>query len=63
MTSIAFSNISTGGYRYPKAAGSPIALKITMAFLEKDTTLTQVVFVCFDEENYAWYKKNMGSFK
>lgn len=63
LTSIAFPNISTGVYRYPKAAACDIALRTTQAFLEKNTTLTQVLFVCFDEENYTWYEKIMGSFK
>ena len=62
LTSIAFPNISTGVYRYPKAAACHIALKTTQLFLEKNTTLDQVLFVCFDEENYAWYEKNIGSF-
>jgi O-acetyl-ADP-ribose deacetylase (regulator of RNase III) len=54
---IAFPNISTGIYGYPKAAAAEIAVKETVAFLGKNPLPETVTFVCFDEENYRLYEK------
>ena len=61
LTTIAFPNISTGVYRYPKMAACHIALKTTQLFLETNTALEKVIFVCFDEENLGCYERIMGS--
>jgi O-acetyl-ADP-ribose deacetylase (regulator of RNase III) len=50
-TTIAFPNISTGVYRFPKDEAARIAVGTVAEFLENDTVLEKVVFVCFDEEN------------
>jgi O-acetyl-ADP-ribose deacetylase (regulator of RNase III) len=53
LRTIAFPNISTGVYRYPKAAAAAIAIDaVKNASLE---TLDTVYFICFDEENYELY--------
>lgn len=57
VKSIAFPNISTGVYGYPKAAASKIALASTTAFLEEQDTIEQVTFVCFDNENFQLYQE------
>jgi O-acetyl-ADP-ribose deacetylase len=54
--SIAFPNISTGIYGYPKKEAAETAVKTVIDFLSADTTLSNVVFVCFDEENYLLYQ-------
>lgn len=54
--SIAFPNISTGVYRFPKQRAAQIALKATGDALQDDR-LQQVIFVCFDQENYDIYCK------
>ncbi|MGH1435108.1 MAG: O-acetyl-ADP-ribose deacetylase [Lewinella sp.] len=58
LKSIAFPNISTGVYRYPKAAAAAIAIdavrNATLAFVET------VYFICFDEENYRLYFETLG---
>ncbi len=54
--SIAFPNISTGVYRYPKELAADIAVKEARLFLKNNTSIEKVVFVCFDEENYKIYK-------
>jgi O-acetyl-ADP-ribose deacetylase len=53
---IAFPNISTGIYGYPKKEASEIAVKTVTEFLQSDSTIRKVYFACFDEENYRLYK-------
>ena len=56
LTSIAFPNISTGIYGYPKDKACQVALTTVTDFLDRDATLKRVLFVCFDAENVALYK-------
>lgn len=49
---IAFPNISTGVYGYPKEKAAKIAVQTTHQFLRINSTIEKVVFVCFDDENY-----------
>jgi O-acetyl-ADP-ribose deacetylase (regulator of RNase III) len=56
LSIIAFPNISTGIYGYPKKEASEIALKTVTDFLQNNPTISKVYFVCFDEENYNLYK-------
>jgi O-acetyl-ADP-ribose deacetylase (regulator of RNase III) len=55
LTSIAFPNISTGIYHFPKDKAAAIAVDTVTTFLANDHQLQQVVFVCFDRENYDLY--------
>ncbi|RYY62805.1 MAG: O-acetyl-ADP-ribose deacetylase [Chitinophagaceae bacterium] len=50
--SIAFPNISTGVYGYPKPEAARIAVRTVLEFLKEEGSRMQVLFVCFDEENY-----------
>jgi len=52
---IAFPNISTGVYRFPKEKAAEIAIKVANEFLNENKTIEKVFFVCFDEENYRLY--------
>jgi O-acetyl-ADP-ribose deacetylase len=54
-TTIAFPNISTGIYGYPKEAAAQIALGTVFRFLETNTSIDLVIFVCYDDENYQLY--------
>jgi O-acetyl-ADP-ribose deacetylase (regulator of RNase III) len=56
IQTIAFPSISTGIYHFPKQKAAAIAIATVQDFLQQDTTITQVVFVCFDDENYGIYK-------
>jgi O-acetyl-ADP-ribose deacetylase (regulator of RNase III) len=56
LSSIAFPNISTGIYGYPKEEAAKIAINTVTKFLDQNDLITKVYFVCFDEENYQLYK-------
>ena len=56
LTSIAFPNISTGVYGYPKDQAAKVAVIATREYLENNpSNIRSVTFVCFDDENYALY--------
>ena len=57
IRTIAFPNISTGIYHFPKDKAAAIAVGAVKEFLENNTFITEVVFICFDEENMLLYKK------
>ncbi len=48
---VAFPNISTGVYGFPKKEAAKIAVKTVKAFLSKSDKIEKVIFVCFDVEN------------
>jgi O-acetyl-ADP-ribose deacetylase (regulator of RNase III) len=50
--SIAFPNISTGIYGFPKEQAAIVATTAVSAFLLQNKTIEQVYFVCFDEDNF-----------
>lgn len=56
IQSISFPNISTGIYGYPKKEAAATAVKTVADFLMVNQTITSVVFVCFDEENFQLYQ-------
>lgn len=55
ITSIAFPNISTGVYGFPKELAAQIAINEVNEFLKKNQSIEDVFFVCFDDENYMYY--------
>ena len=55
VKTIAFPNISTGVYRFPKKRAAEIAIQEVNSFLSKDDILQHVIFCCFDEENFNIY--------
>jgi len=50
--SIAFPNISTGVYLFPKERAARIAINTIRQFLNGNTTLEKILIICFDEESY-----------
>jgi O-acetyl-ADP-ribose deacetylase (regulator of RNase III) len=60
LESVAFPNISTGIYMFPKDLAAQIALNEVKAFLTQKTYIQKVIFVCFDQENYSLYQKLIG---
>lgn len=59
LESVAFPNISTGVYHFPKDLAAKIAIRTVNDFLNQNKQLKNVFFVCFDEENYDLYKENL----
>ena len=55
IKTIAFPNISTGVYRFPKEQAAQIAIRTVIEFLENNDSIEKVIFVCFDDENYNLY--------
>lgn len=58
VKTIAFPNISTGVYGYPKDKAAELAVKTVRDF--QASTLEKTIFVCFDEENYLLYQVLLG---
>ncbi len=56
IETIAFPNISTGIYHFPKTRAAQIAIETVITFLAGSNKIRKVIFVCFDEENYKIYK-------
>jgi len=63
VRTIAFPNISTGIYGYPKKQAAALAIKTTREFLQSDSFLTMVSFVCFDDDNFELYKSMLGAYR
>lgn len=54
--SIAFPNISTGVYGFPKQRAADIAIQTVTQFMVEHELPEEIYFVCFDEENYNLYR-------
>ena len=59
VKTIAFPNISTGIYHFPKSQAAAIAIETVQRFMANDNSLNEVIFVCFDDENFNLYKINL----
>ncbi len=57
---IAIPNISTGIYRFPKELAAKIAIEEVRKVLLRDKVIEQIIFVCFDNENYDIYEKEVS---
>lgn len=55
LKSLAFPNISTGIYKFPKREAAKIAINTVQNW--DSTNITQIVFICFDNENYDLYQE------
>jgi O-acetyl-ADP-ribose deacetylase len=56
VRTIAFPNISTGVYGYPKTEAAKIAIKTVNEFLAESSGIDEVIFCVFDDENLKLYK-------
>jgi O-acetyl-ADP-ribose deacetylase (regulator of RNase III) len=61
INSIAFPNISTGVYRFPKREAARIAVKTIKNFVSMNQTIDAIIFVCFDDENFLIYQKLLAT--
>jgi O-acetyl-ADP-ribose deacetylase (regulator of RNase III) len=57
LGTIAFPNISTGVYGYPREKAAVIAVETVRRTLAEVPGFAKVIFVCFDLENFSLYQK------
>ncbi|TXK76739.1 O-acetyl-ADP-ribose deacetylase [Paenibacillus sp. N3.4] len=58
IESIAFPNISTGIYRFPKKDAAEIAIAEVVSYLGGEkAVIRKIIFVCLEIDNYDIYKK------
>lgn len=56
IQSLAFPNISTGIYRFPKQQAAEIAVQVVREHaLKPNRVIQKIVFICFDQESYNLY--------
>ncbi|MEM6263199.1 MAG: O-acetyl-ADP-ribose deacetylase [Bacteroidota bacterium] len=62
LRTVAFPNISTGVYGFPKGPAAEIALRTVKAYLTSHPgVFDEIRFVCFDGENYQLYLSYLGA--
>lgn len=57
LQSVAFPNISTGIYRFPKQLAAEIAIAEIKQALQANLVLQQVTVVCFEQDSYQIYQQ------
>jgi len=62
LASVAFPNISTGVYGYPKDKAAAVAVETVRKTLDETPDIQRVLFVCFDEENHRLYEELIKPF-
>jgi len=60
LGSLAFPSISTGAYRYPIAPAARIAVRTVREMTQKQTSVRQVLFVCFSDRDLAVYEEALA---
>ncbi|MCB1757829.1 MAG: O-acetyl-ADP-ribose deacetylase [Gammaproteobacteria bacterium] len=60
LKSIAFPSISTGVYRYPKAAAAKIAVRTVSEFLATHDLPQTVIFCCFDNQAAELHRREIA---
>jgi len=60
IKTIAFPNISTGVYHFPKLKAATIAIEEVKKILNSDNQIERVIFVAFDDENYQIYQTQLN---
>jgi O-acetyl-ADP-ribose deacetylase len=60
LKTIAFPNISTGVYGYPKELAALMAIKTVQKFLEENPLPEKVIFCIFGKDNLEIYKGLIG---
>ncbi|NPA44771.1 MAG: O-acetyl-ADP-ribose deacetylase [Chlorobi bacterium] len=60
VKTIAFPNISTGVYHFPKEDAAEIAINTVKEFIAKNQQIEKVIFAIFDDENYNIYEKKLN---
>jgi O-acetyl-ADP-ribose deacetylase (regulator of RNase III) len=60
LRTIAFPAISTGAYGFPLERGTRIAVTAVRNFLQQDTSIEEVIFVCRGVEAYNIYRSALS---
>ncbi len=63
LKTIAFPNISTGVYGFPKDLAAEIALKTINDYLTQLNSITGIIFAVFDEVNFKLYNQKINKYK
>lgn len=61
LLSIAFPNISTGVYGFPKEEAAKIAVKTVKDFIANENSLMEVLFVCYDQNNFNFIQAELNN--
>jgi O-acetyl-ADP-ribose deacetylase (regulator of RNase III) len=62
LCSVAFPSISTGAYGYPVASAAGVAITTVASFLREEArSVTEVVFVLYDEHAYGAYAEALAT--
>ncbi len=56
LESVAFPNISTGVYGYPRPRAASVAVEAVRRYADGPTQVRHITFVCFDDENLGLYQ-------
>lgn len=59
IRTIAFPNVSTGVYMFPKNEAAEIAINTVYEFLKNQSSIKKVVFAVFDDENFDIYQQTL----
>ena len=62
LTSLAFSAISTGVYRFPAERAAKIAVQATIEELPAAPTVGHVIFCCFSEASAAFHRDALARY-
>ena len=57
IKTIAFPAISAGVYGFPLELATPIAIRTVKEFLQKSSSIEQVIFVCFNSKSFEYYRQ------
>jgi O-acetyl-ADP-ribose deacetylase len=60
-TRVAFPNISTGVYGFPKDEAAATAWEAVTEWVDGDDSIDEIVFVCFGDENLEIYSRLLGA--
>jgi O-acetyl-ADP-ribose deacetylase (regulator of RNase III) len=61
VSTLAFPNISTGVYGFPKKPAAEIAVRTVKEFVKNSSAIKEVHFVCFDDENFMIYQELLNN--
>ncbi len=63
VSTIAFPNISTGVYHFPKQLAAEIAIETVKNFLNEHDAITKVIFCIYDDDNLKIYQNLLADGK